>query len=158
MMQIHNFYCSLYDSLDELEKIQSHFSIFSFWSSNQKVIHLLLFLLLLPPPSLPLPSSFPSPSSSLMATPATNWSSQSRGQIEATSASLDNNHSHAGSPISWVRSGSKPTSLWIVVGFIYTAPQLKLPNTEKSWRFKSFASDISLDNFQTHLQINTSWF
>ena len=72
-------------------------------------------------------------------TPVAYGSSQARGRIEAAAASLWHSHSNAGSQprlqptpqlthsnaaTHW---GIKPESLWILVGFVSTAPQQGLP-------------------------------
>ena len=72
------------------------------------------------------------------AAPAAYGRSQARGRIGATPASLHHNHSHTGSEgICDLRQrqisgplrepGTEPTSSWILVGFISTAPQWELP-------------------------------
>ena len=61
------------------------------------------------------------------ATPATNVSSQARGQIGATAASLYHSHSNTGSLTHWARPGIEPTSSCILVGFITIEPQQELP-------------------------------
>ena len=73
------------------------------------------------------------------ATPLASGSSQAKGWIRATAASL--HHSHAGSepslqptpqlmatpdPPPWVRPGIEPASSWILVGFVAAAPQWDL--------------------------------
>ena len=54
--------------------------------------------------------------------------SQARGQIGATAASLyHSSQQQAGSLTHWVRPGIEPASSWILVGFVSTVPQQKLP-------------------------------
>ena len=76
------------------------------------------------------------------ATPAAYRSSQVRGQVRATTASLHHTatapwiwtksvtyttvHRNAGSPAHWARTGIKPASSEIL-GFISTAPQWEFP-------------------------------
>ena len=66
------------------------------------------------------------------AEPAACGSSQARGQIRATTASLHHRpaHRNAGSLIHWARSGIGPMSSWILVGFISAAPQQELPTVD----------------------------
>ena len=58
-------------------------------------------------------------------------SSQARGQIGATAADLHRSSSNPGSLTHWARPGFKPTSSWILVGFISTEPQKELPPPPK---------------------------
>ena len=58
------------------------------------------------------------------ATPAAYGGSQARGQIGAVVAS--HSHSNAGSLIHWARPGLKPSSSWILVGFVTSEPGRKL--------------------------------
>ena len=78
------------------------------------------------------------------AVPASYGSSQARGGIGATAASLHHSHSSTGSLTHWVRSGIKPLSSWILVWFVTAAPQRKHP-----W----FASWICLSHLQSKLQV-----
>ena len=66
-------------------------------------------------------------------------SSQARGQIRAMpqpqqcriramSVTYTMVHGNARPLIHWVRSGIKPASSWVLVGFITTEPQWELPN------------------------------
>ena len=73
------------------------------------------------------------------AAPVAYGGSQARGLIQAVATSLHHSHSNAGSRaasatytaahgntgslIHWVRPGIKPTSSWVLVGFITTEPQ-----------------------------------
>ena len=73
------------------------------------------------------------------AVPEAYESSQARGQKGAAAACLHHSHSdtrskprlrphgNAGSLIHWVRSGIKPASSWILVGFITSEPRRELP-------------------------------
>ena len=73
------------------------------------------------------------------AVPTAYGSSQARGRIRAelpaytTVTALDLSricrtaHSNAGSLTLWARSGIKPSSSWILVGFISTEPRWELP-------------------------------
>ena len=71
---------------------------------------------------------------------------QGRGWIRATAAGLHHRHRiwamsvtyttahrNARSPTHWTRLGIEPTSLWILVGFIYTVPQQELPRGSFSY-------------------------
>ena len=77
------------------------------------------------------------------AVPTAYVSSQVRGPIGATAASLCHSHSNAGdlshvsvarttahgnarSPTHWVRPGIEPTSSWVLIRFISAAPQREL--------------------------------
>ena len=71
------------------------------------------------------------------AAPAAYTSSQARGPIGAIDAGLHNSHSNTrseppcdlyhSSRQHWWRPGIEPTSLWMLVRFITTAPQQELP-------------------------------
>ena len=82
----------------------------------------------------------------LRATLRAYGSSQARGQILATVASLHHSHSNAGSELSlrptpqqhkaparsltcWARPGIEPLSSWILVGLVTAEPQRELPFT-----------------------------
>ena len=54
-------------------------------------------------------------------------SPQQRGQIRVTYTTA---HSNTGSPTHWVTSGIKPTSSWILAGFVTTEPQRELPGLD----------------------------
>ena len=62
-----------------------------------------------------------------------NWSyscrptpqAQQRG-IQAASVAYTTAHGNTGSPTHWARPGIEPTCSWILVGFIYAAPQQEL--------------------------------
>ena len=58
--------------------------------------------------------------------------SQAKGQTGAVAASLHHSHSNAGSLTHWARPEIKPTSSWILVGFVSAVPLRELP------RFPSF--------------------
>ena len=60
------------------------------------------------------------------ATPKTYGSSQPRGQIRAIAAVPCHSHSNAESPTHCARTGIKPTSSRIQVGFISAVPQQAL--------------------------------
>ena len=76
------------------------------------------------------------------AAPEAYGSSQARGRIRTTAASLHHSHSNSGSkpclwPIPqfmampdhltyWVRPGIEPTSSWMLIRFVSTAPQWEL--------------------------------
>ena len=76
------------------------------------------------------------------ATPMAYGSSQTRGRIGATAASLHHSHSNGGiqaasvtyttahgnirSPTHWVRPGIEPASSWILVGLVSSAPRREL--------------------------------
>ena len=65
-------------------------------------------------------------------------------------------HSNAGFPTHWVRPGIKPTSLWILVRFVSTAPQQELP----SWVLNPVSHDgTSLgENFWVRSLVGTNKF
>ena len=60
------------------------------------------------------------------ATPAAYGSSQARGWIRATTASLHHSHSNVGSLAHWLRPGIETASSWILVGLITTKPWWEL--------------------------------
>ena len=60
------------------------------------------------------------------ATLSANRISQARDQIRAMASSLCHSHSNARSLTHLVRPGIEPTSSWILVRFISTAPQQEL--------------------------------
>ena len=62
-------------------------------------------------------------------TPMAYGSSQARGPIRATASSLCHSDSHTRSLTYWASPGIKPTSSWILVGFITTEPWWELPKT-----------------------------
>ena len=82
-------------------------------------------------------------------TPAAYGSSQARGQIRATAASLCQSHSKAGSLTHWTLPRIKPASSWILVGLV------------KCWATKgtpSFRSFWSQGNFlATALEVCMQW-
>ena len=59
--------------------------------------------------------------------PAACWSFQARGRIIAVAAGLCHSHSNARSLTHWARPGIEPTSSWILLGFLTTAPSRELP-------------------------------
>ena len=59
------------------------------------------------------------------AIPAAFGCSQAKGQIRATAA--PHSHSNTRSLTHWVRPAIEPASSWILVRFVSTAPQQKLP-------------------------------
>ena len=77
------------------------------------------------------------------AAPAAYGISRASVQMGATAAGPHHRHSNtrselclqptpqltgnAGSPTHWVKPGIKPTSSWILVGFVYATPQQELP-------------------------------
>ena len=60
------------------------------------------------------------------AIPTTDGSSQARGWMGSTAASLHPSHSNARSLTHWARPGIKPQSSWILVGFVTAGPQGEL--------------------------------
>ena len=114
---------------------------------------------------------FPSASSNILiflifvfllfgATPTAHGSFQAKGRIRATSLGL--HHSHMWDPSRicdlhwnlwqrwsmtyWARPGIEPTSSWILVGFVSTAPQRELPQPTFYYLLKWFSSDMWVDN------------
>ena len=63
------------------------------------------------------------------AAPMACGSSQARGRVGAVAASLHLSHSNTRSLTHWATLGIEPASLWILVGFISTASQQKLPHS-----------------------------
>ena len=62
----------------------------------------------------------------LRALPTAYGSSWLRGRIRAAAASLHHSYSNSESLTHWTRSGIKPQSSWILVGFIPAEPQWEL--------------------------------
>ena len=62
------------------------------------------------------------------ATPAANGSSRARGRVGAAAVGLCHSRSHLGSLTHWTRPWIKPTSLWILVGFVSVVPRWGLPH------------------------------
>ena len=62
------------------------------------------------------------------AAPTAYGCSQARGRIRATAAGLHHRHRNTGSLTHWTRPGIKPTSSWILVGFVSAEPWRELPN------------------------------
>jgi len=63
----------------------------------------------------------------IIATAASHSLSHSNTGIWATSATYTTAHGNAKSLTHWVRPGIKPSSSWILVGFVSAAPQQELP-------------------------------
>ena len=64
----------------------------------------------------------------LRAAPVAYGSSQARGQIGATAASICHSRSYAGSLTHSLRPGINPASSWILIRFVSAVPQQELPN------------------------------
>ena len=56
--------------------------------------------------------------------------------IQVASATYTTAHSNTGSPTKWARPGSKPTSSWVLFGFISAVPQQTLPYLRILWKQK----------------------
>ena len=82
-------------------------------------------------------------------------SSQAKHRIRATPAGLHHSHSNAGSLTHWVRPGIRPTSSWILVGFVTTEPQLGTPWIE--FIFETCVVCPCLDVFLSFLLISFFW-
>ena len=63
----------------------------------------------------------------IIATAASHSLSHSNTGIWATCATYTTAHGNAKSLTHWVRPGIKPSSSWILVGFVSAAPQQELP-------------------------------
>ena len=76
---------------------------------------------------------------------------QTKGQIEASAASLRHSHSNTGSLTHRVRPGIEPASLWMLVRFIYAEPQRELLDFHKSCKTLVFCSEYEggIDVFST---------
>ena len=61
------------------------------------------------------------------AAPVTHGSSQARGLIKATAASLLHSHSNISSLTYWARPGFKPTTSWFLLRFVSAVPRWELP-------------------------------
>jgi len=59
------------------------------------------------------------------------YTTATQHQIGAASAACTTAHSNTGSLTHWARSEIKPTSSWILVGFIFSKPQWELPDIFK---------------------------
>ena len=64
-----------------------------------------------------------------------------QGGVWASSVTYTIGHSNARSPTHWARPRIEPESLWILVGFVSTAPQWELPRLMLI--FKSNVRDVS---------------